>query len=109
MAWGNVFFDQNIILDEDAFTRASGQFDELAKDMNTLTVEINNLLDELATGFDTPAGHKFIKSCRDKLIEPMRDQSLVIKHVSENLTQARAQYESVFTEYETLNSMLNKE
>lgn len=100
-------FSKDILLDEEAFQKASTDYADLAQKMEELQTEISNLLDELEKGFDTPAGRKFIKSCRNGLLEPMRKQSIVISHVSTNLSQAQRQYQSVFKEYKALNNTIN--
>lgn len=100
-------FLKDILLDEEAFQKASTDYADLAQKMEELQTEISNLLDELEKGFDTPAGRKFIKSCRSGLLELMRKQSIVINHVSTNLSQAKRKYQSVFNEYKALNNTIN--
>ena len=99
-------FTKDILLDQDKFKTAADQFEILSKDMSDLRSDIDRLLDELATGFDTPAGRKFISSCKSNLLQPMDDQADVILHVSENLRQVRMKYESVFTEFTELNNAI---
>ncbi len=100
-------FAKDVLLDEDAFESASRHFIGLSRDLNSLESDITRLLDELYTGFDTPAGRKFINSCRGNLLQPMRDLSAVINHISDNLIQARSKYKSVFDEFKKLNSIIN--
>lgn len=104
-----VMFAKDILLDDEKFKKASEQFAALADDMSKLRQDIDNLLKELESGFDTPAGRKFIKSCKSGLLQPMDDQAAVIKHVSDNLVQARAKYESVFIEFEALNNAIKNQ
>lgn len=99
-------FTKDILLDEDKFSAASQQLATLATDINQLKKDISTLLSELERGFDTPAGKKFIASCRNGLLQPMDDQAVVVKHVSDNLTMARNKYESVFAEYMQLNNSI---
>lgn len=105
---GNAPFTQNILLDDEKFESAVNQFSALSEDMKKLRNDISKLLKELENGFDTPAGRKFVRSCRKGLLKPMDDQAAVIKHVSDNLNMARNRYESVFTEYRALNNMINQ-
>lgn len=97
---------KDILLDSEEFKVASDQLSVLADDMSKLRQDIEKLLEELRTGFDTPAGHKFMDLCKKGLLQPMEDQALIIKHVSDNLNQARTKYESVFTEFQTLNNTI---
>ncbi len=99
-------FTKDILLDEDRFQTASDQLSGLSTDIKNLRKDINSLLGELEKGFDTPAGKKFINTCKDGLLRPMDDQAAVVKHVSDNLTMARNKYESVFTEYMQLNNLI---
>ena len=103
MSAANVAFTKDILLDQESFQTAAARFDALAEDMNTLRRDVETLLNELERGFDTPAGRKFIHSCRNSLLRPMEDQETVIRHVSDNLRGAREQYEPVFAEYQALN------
>lgn len=98
----------DILLDENAFDTAAGEMATLSKDMKALKTDIDNLLKELKTGFDTPAGEKFLKSCEDGLLKALEDQANVIEHVSENLKTARRSYQSVFEEYKNLNRMISQ-
>lgn len=98
----------DILLDENAFNTAAGKMTTLSNDIKKLKEDINNLLTELKTGFDTPAGEKFLKSCEDGLLKALEDQANVIEHVSQNLTTARQSYQSVFEEYRNLNSMIGR-
>jgi hypothetical protein len=100
---------KNILLDSDIFKSAADQFAALSDEMSALRKDIASLLDELEKGFDTPAGRKFIKSCRNGLLQPMDDQAVVIKHVSDNLSMARSKYETVFTEFQALNNIINQQ
>mgnify|MGYP003319892664 CR=1 FL=1 len=109
MAGLDMIFSQDILLDSEKFSKASKQFSELSSDMKALKKDISTLIDELAQGFDTPAGHKFVNSCKNGLLQPMEDQAAIIQHVSENLRMAETSYESVFTEFKELNSLIKSE
>ena len=98
----------DILLDEEAFDKAAGKMTILSKDMKALKTDINNLLEELKTGFDTPAGDKFLKSCEEGVLKALEDQANVIEHVSGNLKTARQSYKSVFEEYRDLNRMIGQ-
>ena len=96
----------DIVLDEAAFNKAISEFASLANELQALRRDIENMLATLKTGFDTPAGRKFVKSCESNLLEPLDRQKLVLDHISETLKEAKGEYSSVFTEYETLNSTI---
>ena len=107
MEWGSLL-SSSIVIDEEAFDKASNQLSELAQDIQNLRNEIENLLNELQHGFDTPAGHKFITSCKGNLLDPMDKQKIVVDHISENLKKARATYSSVFEGYRQLNNTIKE-
>ncbi|RHQ57359.1 hypothetical protein DWY36_12885 [Firmicutes bacterium AF25-13AC] len=102
-------FKKDIVLDEEAFQTAGNEFKTLSADMESLKAEVDEMLQLIKIGFDTPAGAKFIQSCQTTLIKPLEDQRLVITHISDTLTDAKKQYASVFQEYEQLNQSINKE
>lgn len=99
--------NRDITLDQDAFDSAAKKLEQLSKDMNDLKKEIQGLLDNLKTGFNTPAGEKFFKVYGENLIEPMAQQVIVIDHISKNLKEAKQLYDSVFEEYRMLNNKIN--
>ena len=96
-------FAKDITLYQEAFKQAAENFSTLSSQMAQLEADIAKLLGDLASGFDTPAGRKFMQSCEDNLLKQLRDQADVIQHVSNNLSTARTQYETVFTEFKALN------
>lgn len=108
MSPGETLFTQTIVLDQEAFQKASHDLDTLSADMETLRADISNALNKLSVGFDTPAGRLFMKSCKNNLLDRLQDQADVIKHVSDNLNRARTEYESVFTEFEKLNNSIKQ-
>jgi hypothetical protein len=79
---------------------------QLCNDLTALQNKINQMLDTLMRGFDTPAGRQFHKLCEDGLIEPMEKQRLALNHVSDNLRTARTEYQSVFNAYQDLNNSI---
>ncbi|MBQ8298180.1 MAG: hypothetical protein IJX77_10410 [Ruminococcus sp.] len=97
----------DIILDESAFSEAISGFADLSTELQNLRNDIEGLLAVLKTGFDTPAGRKFISSCEKNLLEPLDRQKLVLEHISGTLKEAKGSYSTVFTEYEELNAAIN--
>ena len=102
-------FAKDILLDDDAFQTASGGLKDLSQDLEALRRDIEGLLTDLATGFGTPAGRKFIRSCKGNLLQPMTDLAAVILHVSDNLGQAKNMYQSIFDEFADLNNSINSQ
>ena len=99
---------KEIVLDEEAFQKAMNEFATLGTQIQELKTEVTDMLQMVKEGFDTPAGAKFISSCETALLKPMEDQRLVITHISDTLSTARNQYESVFEEYTRLNQSINQ-
>ena len=98
----------NIVLDEEAFEKAIKDFEALGTKLQQLRTDIEDMLNQLKQGFDTPAGVKFINSCETNLYKPLDDQKLVIEHISKTLSDSKQKYESVFREYEKLQSAITK-
>ena len=103
-----VNLSHDIILDEEAFSSAANDFADLGKRLDRLRQDVTDMVNTLKTGFNTPAGEIFIKSCETNLFKPLDDQKLVLDHISETLGDARQAYESVFREYEALQTEINQ-
>lgn len=103
----NIYFPNDILLDEEAFINASKQLEQLSKDIKALEENVRKELGNLQQGFQTPAGEKFIESCETHLLKPLSDQTIVIEHVAKNLVTAKNKYETVFKEYKQLNDNIN--
>lgn len=101
-----MFGSKDIVLDEAAFEKASGEYKDIAVELQNLRNDIEAALDRLKNGFNTPAGAKFISTCQGSLLKPLEQQKKVIEHVSENLETAKDKYSSVFREYESLNTTI---
>ena len=103
-----VFIDEDIVLDKAAFDTAISDFDGLIKQLEGLRSEIEEMLDSLQKGFNTPAGAKFIKSCNDNLFIPLDAQKEVLNHIKETLSESKQKYETVFREYESLQTAIKQ-
>lgn len=99
-------FDKDIYLNDEAFNEAATQLETLAEKMSSLRSDIESLLSELKTGWESPAGEKFFLACGNTLIQPLIDQVNVINHVSSNLKTAKNSYETVFNDYRQLNEAI---
>lgn len=98
--------DKDIVLDQDAFQNASDRLENLSENVLLLRRQVEKELDDLMKGFDTSAGWKFRAACEEQLLKPMQDLSAVIMYIAQNLQVARESYDSVFLEYERLNSSI---
>ena len=101
-------FNEDIILDEAAFDKAVKDFDGLTTRLGDLSDRIDDMLELIATGLDTPAGRKFISSCQENLKKPMKDMKVVLGHIATSLKEAKTSYAVVFTEYDELNKMIDQ-
>jgi hypothetical protein len=99
--------DRDITIDEEAFTRAAADLAALSTRLMRLRMRIESLLSTLRNGFNTPCGTIFMNSCQTNLIQPLRDQKLVLDHVSYNLRTSRSKYQSVFNAYQSLNNTIS--
>lgn len=104
----DIVFGEDIVLDEEAFQRASDDFLALGTQLQELRGKIEEMLETLKSGFNTPAGVKFINSCEANLFAPLDAQKLVIEHISQTLLLSKQSYESVFREYEALQSVIKQ-
>lgn len=100
-------FSEDIVLDEEAFATAVADFSDLSQKLQNLRAEVEEMINDLKQGFNTPAGRKFIDSCEKNLFRPLDAQKIVIEHISETLNESKSAYESVFREYEALQNMIN--
>lgn len=104
----DIVFGEDIVLDQEAFDKAISDFAALGVQLNKLRSDIEEMLNELKAGFDTPAGAKLINSCEENLFKPLDDQKLVLDHISKSLSDSKRLYESVFNEYESLQAAINQ-
>lgn len=89
----------HIMIDDEAFERASKDLQELCDYIATLRKDILEMLEDIRKGLDTPAGRKFYQSCYSGLITPLYQQMVVIQHISDNMKMARNMYQPLFDEY----------
>ena len=78
------------------------------RSLRNLRDEIDRTLQTLQSGFDTPAGRKFVTSCRNNLIKSLENQRDVLKHISDTLQRSRQEYSAVFQEYESLQTTIRQ-
>ncbi len=99
----------DILIDEENLNTIANECAELANDVRALRKEIEQMLEDLKTGFDTPAGRKFYKSCADGLLTPLEQQAIVMDHIAENMVNVRNMYKPVFDEYREIVSTINSQ
>ncbi len=104
----DVIFGEDIVLEEEAFDEAIKEFAALSLKLQALRVQIQEMLDILKAGFDTPAGRKFLASCEENLYQPLDAQKIVLDHISTTLQDSKKAYSSVFREYEELQTAINQ-
>ena len=108
MSIADVVFGEDIVLDEAAFNTAISDFAALGDRLEQLRADVEDMLNILKAGFDTPAGTKFIDSCEKNLFQPLDAQRLVLDYISKSLSESKKAYESVFREYEALQTAINR-
>lgn len=96
----------DIMLDEENLTLIANECAELASDVRALRKEVLDMLNDLKTGFDTPAGRKFYDSCASGLITPLDQQAIVMDHIAENIKNAKNMYQPVFDEYRQIVDLM---
>lgn len=101
-------FNKDILLNDEAFDKAVEDFKALSVSLQELRGKVESMMKTLETGFNTPAGRKFIRSCQDNLFQPLDDQKLVLEHICESLESVKDTYAPVFTEYDELTKSINR-
>ena len=99
--------EKTIIVDTEAFAKAQRELAEVINKIDALKQDIENMLDTLHSGFDTPAGNKFIEVCKEALNDPLDKQKKAIGNISEKLDNAAKAYAEVFGKYDEVVNSLN--
>ncbi len=99
---------KDIILDDTAFSTASSEMAALKTRTEALKTKLEEMYKELTTALDTPAGRQVEITAVKVLIKPIEDLLLVIKHVSDTLTEiiGTGYYKDVFIKFEQLNQSI---
>ncbi len=98
----------DVLIDEQNLAMLANEFNELANDVRNLRKEVQEMLEELKNGFDTPAGRKFYNSCASGLLTPLDQQATVMDHIAENINTAKNMYQPVFEEYREIVNFMNQ-
>lgn len=96
----------DIVLDDEAFSKAVSGFSEISSELNKLRNDIGEMLEDLVKGFETPAGKAFVDSCQRNLIDTLDKQKVVIDHISQTLNESKTQYKKVFDKYGELQTLI---
>lgn len=99
----------DLVIDEEALDRACTEFEELERKTYALCKDLGQLNIDLSEGFKTPAGEKFRLSYQQSLLLPVNEQLTVIRHISQNLKDARNNYRSIFDDYRDIVRDLNSD
>lgn len=100
--------DHDIILNEEKFSKASEELNQLKTETEQLKEELSSLYDALENALQTPAGRQMKLTAKDVLIKPIDDLLLVINHTSQTLTKiiGPSYYQDVFVKYRELNESI---
>lgn len=95
----------DIILDKDAFRRASEQMRALVVRTSNLQEELKALYEQLKGALDTPAGRQVEFTATKVLLQPISDLLAVVQHTSETLDMisGTGYYNDIFVKYDELN------
>ena len=97
---------QDMVIDEEAFIKASEKLTDLGTKVTALNADVEEMLQLLKCGLNTPAGRKLAGVAEKYLRKPIEEQSEVYKHIAETLADVQKEYQSVFDRYGSLNATL---
>ena len=98
--------NKDIVISQEAFDKASEDLEALSKRLEKLREDVEEMLSLLQKGFDTPAGRLLLESSSKHLLEPLKDQQKVLKHISTTLGDSKEQYASIFEKYDELTKAI---
>ena len=104
----DMVFREDIILDKAAFAKAVEEFTALEAQYRKLRTGIEDMINTVKPGFDTPAGRKLVAACEERLFAPLEAQMKVLGRISTTLQESMQAYESVFQAYEELQTMIKQ-
>ena len=92
----------DLLLDKDAFSKASKEMKAKCEELKTLRAEIKASFDQLRIDWDSDAGKKFFARFENDLIKNLDDYSKVFEYMSKNLSTSLQKYEEVFKAADTV-------
>lgn len=97
--------NNDIVLDDNAFTNASEAMAKLKTRTENLKAELSRMYTELVEALNTPAGEAIEIEAKSVLIEPVERMLLVVEHISSTLDEiiGTGYYKDVFIKFEQLN------
>lgn len=98
---------KDIVLNDEALEKAVLDFKSIAEDIEALRKSIEIGLEHIRTGYRSTAGKKYADTCELRIADALYDQKKLIEKISDNLTDAKNEYQSVFNAYIAMNNKLN--
>jgi hypothetical protein len=97
--------DQDIVLDDAAFSTASSDMKQLKTRTENLKNKLHKMYNDMITALNTPAGEQMQVVGEKVIVKPIEDMIIVIDHISSTLDQVidTGYYKDVFIKYEQLN------
>lgn len=101
-----MWLSHDIVLDDGAFTTASGDMQKLKTRTDALKTRMTQMYADLKSAMQTPSGDAVELVSEKVLIKPIEDMLLVIGHISSTLTEiiGTGYYKDIFVKFEELNS-----
>ena len=100
--------NDDLLINDEALRNAVNGYEQLERDVRALERDIIEMISSLNVGFNTPAGQKYIASCKQNLLKPVQDQAQVVAHLADSLRSAESAYRPVFQEYQQLQDIFKK-
>lgn len=97
-----MLFERDIQISEEALESAYQSLQTAAQECNALALDIRNALENLQSGWRTPAGQRFAASAQG-CIAYLQDSAAALSYIGRNLHSAKSAYESVFEEYKAFD------
>lgn len=97
-----MLFDRDIQVSEEALESACQMLQTAAQDCNALSLAICDALENLQSGWRTPAGQRFSASAQGCTVY-LQDSAAALNYISQNLHSAKTAYEPVFEKYKALD------
>lgn len=97
-----MLFERDIQISEEALESACQSLQTAAQECNALALDIRKALENLQSGWCTPAGQRFAASAQG-CTAYLQDSAAALHSISLNLHSAKTAYEPVFEKYKSLD------